>query len=88
MSCFGSCLGGGVRRGSCQRFGSESVLAGIFPFAPVGLQLDFFIVDVYQRFPISVCLLYEVSEYWVLLVVIIPALERNKLPVLGRSLHL
>ena len=54
----------------------------------MGLQLDFFIVDVYQRFPISVCLLYEVSEYWVLLVVIIPALERNKLPVLGRSLQL
>ena len=23
MSCFGSCFGGGVRRGSGQRFGSE-----------------------------------------------------------------
>ena len=54
----------------------------------MGLQLDYFIVDVYQRFPISVCLFYEVSEYWVLLVVIIPALKRNELPVLGISLHL
>ena len=54
---------------------------------PVGLQLDFFIVDVYQRFPISVCLSYEVSEYWVLLVFIIPVLKRNELLVLVISLQ-